>query len=156
MAQTNKTSSILRKIFSARSYLLTYKTHTHGTRLTQTHQCSDMHQHFLNSFVSCHSACVQQGHVRVCLCVCVCLDVPSPMVHPLPQQLNRRLSAVYLKSRHVQIVNKDHSLHVTHTQTHTHTTFVNFRLCVLLNGVLLKNHIWPVCMCPCVCAILPS
>ena len=53
------------------------------------------------------------------------------MVHPLPQQLNRRLSAIGLQHGHVQVINEQdevlsywrskHSFPPdTHTHTHTH------------------------------------
>jgi hypothetical protein len=34
------------------------------------------------------------------------ISSPATMVHPLPQQLHRRLRAVHLQRRHVQVVHK--------------------------------------------------
>ena len=36
--------------------------------------------------------------------------VPSLVVHPLSQQLNRRLGTIHLQHRHVEIIHKEYGL----------------------------------------------
>ena len=61
--------------------------------------------------------------------------IPTPVVHPLPQHLNRRLGAVDLELGHVQIVHKDDALCAKRGSKNTLPALVELTINQILNLV---------------------